>query len=85
MSFDTFVVNAVVEILNAVCALGDDVETDTADVLLGLEVSGGVHLVALDLQFQHADIVETYFVAVTKVALDYLRESGEGEFISFLV
>jgi len=85
MSFDAFVVDAVVEILNAVDALGDDVEADTTDVFLGFEVGGGVNLVALDFQFQHADAVQTDLVAIAKVALDDFGESREGRLIDDLV
>ena len=47
-----------VEFGGAFVAFGDEVEADTADVLLGTEVLEVVDLLAFDLEFQQAEVLQ---------------------------
>ena len=59
----------------AVFALGDDVEADTADVLLRAELLRAVNLLALDLQLQTSPLPQLDDVSSTEMTADNLRES----------
>ena len=63
-----------VELGAALGALGEEVEADALDMLVGLEVLGGIHLVALDLEFHQTEIVEAHLVALTEMTVDDLGE-----------
>ena len=54
----------------ALVTLGQEVETDAADVLAGLELLGAVHVVALYFQFHHAPVPQAHLVASAQVVVD---------------
>ena len=54
----------------ALVALGQEVETDTSDVLARLELLRAVHVVALYLQFHHAPVPQAHLVASAQVVVD---------------
>ena len=51
-------------------------EADTADVLLGLEVLWGIHLVAFYFQLHQPPVVETHLVAISKMTVDDFRQTN---------
>ena len=54
--FHFLILHVLIEFWFALLAFRQEVETDTTDVLAGLELLGTVHLVALNLKFHHAPV-----------------------------
>lgn len=70
LCFVFLVGDAFVEGLTAFVALGEEVEAHAANMLLGAEGLGIVHLLALNLEFHHAPVREAHFVAFAQMAVD---------------
>ena len=64
-----------VERWRALVALWQEVEAYAADVLGRLERGGVIHLVALYLELQQAEVRQAYLVAPAQVAADDLRQA----------
>ena len=62
--------DAFVEGLGAFVAFREEMETDTADVLLGAEGLGIIYLFTLNLQFHHAPFRKAYSVAFAQMTID---------------
>ena len=67
-----FVIDAFVEGLRAVFAGGEEVEANTTDVLLGLEVLRIVYLVAFDFELHRAPFAQLHLITITKMPVGNL-------------
>ena len=54
--FHLDILNVLIQFGLALVALGQKVEADTADVLVGLELLGTVHVVTDDFEFHHTPL-----------------------------
>ena len=72
--------DVLIEFGGAFVALGDEVEADTTNVLLGSEVLEVVDLLALDLEFQQAKILQTHLITIAKMATDCLCHTHHQSF-----
>ena len=63
--------DALVEGLGAFVACREEVETDTTNVLFCLEVLEIVNLLAFNLQFHHAPILQTNTITLTQMIINY--------------
>ena len=72
--------DAVVESLCAFVAFWEEVETDTADVLLGAEGLGIIYLFTLDFQLHHAPFWEAYSVAIAQMTIDDFCDAHQDAF-----
>lgn len=59
--------DVLVEIGGALGALGDEMEADATDVLLGAEVLEVADLLALDLEFEQPEVRQAHLVALTEM------------------
>ena len=56
-------------------AFGQEVETYTLDVLLGLELLFRVYFLTLDLELHQAEVLQAHLVALAKMTVDDIGES----------
>ncbi len=72
--------DAVVEGLGALVAFWEEVEANTADVLLGAEGLGIIYLFTLNLQLHHAPFWEAYSVAFAQMTIDDFCDTHQDAF-----
>lgn len=66
--------DVLVEFRLALLALGQEVEADALDVLVGLEGFWAFHLLALNLQLQQSEVMKAHFVTLAEMTVDDLGE-----------
>ena len=67
--------DALVEGLGAFVTCWQEMETDTTDVLLCLEVLKIVNLLTFNLQFHHAPVFQAHTIALTKMIINNLSQT----------